>query len=306
MNSAVYRAVAEDGAAYFSKLRRGAFDELAVALPRFYADQGIAAIIPPLATLGGRLWAELGEHAVILYHFVEGRNAYETRLAERHLRELGAALRRIHAAAVPEALLRRLPRETYSPEWREMVKSFLRQAEGGDPADPVARRVAALLRAERPRIADLVGRAERLALALRARGLPLIACHTDLHAGNLLIAGDGLHIVDWDAPLLAPKERDLMFPGAGLLGGWHGPEEEEALFYAGYGAAPVDPVALAYYRYERIVVDIAEFGKQLLLSDQGGEDRERSLGFLASYFRPGSPLEIAYQAEGRGRKTQSH
>lgn len=88
-----------------------------------------------------------------------------------------------------------------------------------------------------------------------------------------------------------------MFFGAGLLGGWHGPEEEEALFYAGYGEAAVDPVALAYYRYERIVVDIAEFGKQLLLSEAGGEDRERSLGFLGSYFTPDSPLEIAIEAD---------
>jgi spectinomycin phosphotransferase len=43
--------------------------------------------------------------------------------------------------------------------------------------------------------------------------------------------------VDWDHPNLAPKERDLMFIGGaqGFIG--HAPQEEETLFYLGYGAS---------------------------------------------------------------------
>ncbi len=40
---------------------------------------------------------------------------------------------------------------------------------------------------------------------------------------------------------------------------------------ATYGETDIDPVALAYYRYERIVQDIAAFGEQILLSEDGGE-----------------------------------
>ena len=44
-DTAVYRAVAADGTAYFLKLRRGNFDEVAVAIPRFLQTQGIAAVM---------------------------------------------------------------------------------------------------------------------------------------------------------------------------------------------------------------------------------------------------------------------
>ena len=43
-----------------------------------------------------------------------------------------------------------------------------------------------------------------------------VLCHSDIHGGNILIADTGeLYVVDWDDPILAPKERDLMFIGGG-------------------------------------------------------------------------------------------
>ena len=41
VNNAVYRAVADTGACYFLKLRRGSFDEVAVAVPAFLHAQGV-------------------------------------------------------------------------------------------------------------------------------------------------------------------------------------------------------------------------------------------------------------------------
>ncbi len=67
-------------------------------------------------------------------------------------------------------------------------------------------------------ILDLVARTERLAQVLRARSPAQIVCHTDLHAGNILIGVDGrLYIVDWDAPIRTPKEHDLMFAGGSAV-----------------------------------------------------------------------------------------
>ena len=117
----------------------------------------------------------------------------------------------------------------------------------------------------------------------------------------MLIDGRGdLFIVDWDNPLLAPKERDLMYPGGGQGFTGHTPQQEEALFYQGYGPAQVDPIALAYYRYERIVEDIAIYCEQLFLTDAGGADREQSLRYLQSNFLPGGVLEIAHRMANHG------
>jgi spectinomycin phosphotransferase len=121
-----------------------------------------------------------------------------------------------------------------------------------------------------------------------------VVCHGDLHAGNILIEASGaLYIVDWDDPILAPKERDLMFAGAGLWGGWLEPSEEATLFYEGYGPVQIDPIALAYYRYERIIEDITAFSAEIYSTGQSQEDREQALRYLKSNFLPGGTIELA-------------
>lgn len=303
VNTAVYRAVTEGGTAFFVKLRAGTFDETSIRLSRLLADQSIAQIIPPLPGTRGRLWASLDAYKLVVYPFVAGRDGYQVSLSDRQWVELGAALKRIHSAPLPAALRHAIRQEGYAPHGRALVLAALEEVEQVDYEDPVAARVAALLRARRGDIVDLVRRADRLAQVLRARSLEPVLCHSDLHAGNVLITGDGrLFIVDWDEAILAPKERDLMYAGGGLMGGWRPPEEEEALFYQGYGPVHVDPAALAYYRYERIVQDIAAYCQQLLGSDQGGEDREQSLAYLASNWGPGHVLEIAYRSDRTGKE----
>ncbi len=77
LDTAVYRADAQDAAPYFCKLRRGDFDEVTVELPKYLSDQGISQIIPPLVTSQGRLWAEVDEYKLILYPFFVGTNGFE-------------------------------------------------------------------------------------------------------------------------------------------------------------------------------------------------------------------------------------
>ena len=141
---------------------------------------------------------------------------------------------------------------------------------------------------------DLIGRAERLAPVMAARELEFVLCHTDIHPGNLFIDTKGtLFIVDWDYPVLAPKERDLMFIGGGQGFVGRTAQEEESLFYQGYGQSQIDPIALAYYRSVRNVMDIAVACEQILSSKQGGQDRAQTLGYLKWSFLPDCSIEIA-------------
>jgi spectinomycin phosphotransferase len=297
-NTAAYRVVAEDGMVYFLKLRRGTFDETSVTLPKFLSDLGLSPIIAPLATRTGQLWGNLEAFSAILYPFVEGRDGYEVGLSDRHWNDLGKALKSLHSARVPPAVRQHIRPETYPADWRESVKMFLERVREETWDDPAAVKAAALLRARRREILDLVSRADRLAQALRARSPELVVCHSDIHAGNILISTDGvLFIVDWDDPILAPKERDLMFIGGGQMGDWRTSQEEEALFYPAYGETRIDASALAYYRYERIIEDISVICEQLLTTNEGGEDREQAFRYLASNFLPGQTIDIAYRAD---------
>ncbi len=55
----------------------------------------------------------------------------------------------------------------------------------------------------------------------------------------------------------------------------------------------IDFTVMAYYRYERVIEDLAAYGEQLLLTDEGGADREQAYRRFTSNFEPGQTIEIA-------------
>jgi spectinomycin phosphotransferase len=298
LNTAVYRATTRNETTYFVKLRRGEFDEAAVAVPKYLNELGIKQIIPPLTSQSGQLCVSLPPFKVILYPYVVGHDGYERPLSDQQWVEFGAALKSFHMAAIPSAITNSIRRESFSPWWRETVKMFLERIENEAFAEPVAAETAAFLQSKRKETLDLVQRAEWLAQQLQAQSPEFILCHADIHAWNLLITeNDALYMVDWDTLIFAPKERDLMFVGGGLGGHGRSPQEEETLFYQGYGQSEINQIALAYYRYERIIEDIAVYCKQLLLSDEGGADRPQSLENVKSNFRPNGTIAIARHSD---------
>jgi spectinomycin phosphotransferase len=296
-NTVVYRVVTGDKTPYFVKLKRDIFDEALVTVPLFLHERGVRQLIAPIATRNRQLWTHLDDFHVILYPFIEGHNAFKVALTDRQWFDFGAALRKIHTAVVPQELSSRLQHETYSPQWREMMKMLQERAEQDAFDDPVAAQLVEFMTANADEIRYLVQRAEQLSLVLQAQKPEFVLCHSDIHAGNILIdANDSLYIVDWDNPILAPKERDLMFVGGGVGGIWYS-AREEALFYKGYGRTQINPAALAYYRFERIVQDIAPRVQQLLSTDAGGKDRAQTLQGIVRWFLPNGVVEMAHKAD---------
>lgn len=293
VHTAVYRVVTKDKKPYFLKLRSGNFKEISVRLPHFLRQQGIAEVIAANQTTTGQLWASLADYRLMLYPFVEGHDAYEVHLTELQWRQFGRALRGVHTAVLPPSLAAHIPRETFTPKWRQIVKTFMQRVQQERFSEEVAAKTAEFLNTKQTEVERLLQRTEELAQILQAQPQEMVLCHADIHAWNVLIGTEGaFFIVDWDDPILAPKERDLMFIGAGIGNIWNTPQEE-ALFYEGYGQTRINWQAMAYYRCERIIQDIAAFCEQIFLSDDGGQDREQALHYLASNFWPDHTLDIA-------------
>jgi len=298
LNTAVYRVTTSSATDYFLKLRCREFNETAVLVPKHLAGLDLKQVIPPLATGTGLLWASLASFKAVLYPYVEGRNGIEVNLSDRQWIEFGATLKRFHSADIPSIITSRVQRETFSSKWRETVKTFLGRIEDEVFKEPVAAEMALFLKSKSREILNLVRRAENLARYLQRQPLEYILCHADIHGWNLLIDKEGaLYIVDWDTLIFAPKERDLMFIGAGIGDSGRKPLEEEALFYQGYGQTNINQAAIAYYRYERVVEDIGVYCEQIFLSDEGGEDRIRSFEYLQSNFLPNGTIERACQSD---------
>lgn len=302
VNAAVYRLDADDGMAYFLKLRRGDFDEISVDVPAFLRAQGIEQVMAPLATCAGELWTTAHGFTWILYPFMEGDNGYHVALPLAQWRAFGACMRAIHAAELPDDLRKRMPREDYSPRWRNLTANFGKRLDTyAHGADPIAAKLAGFWMARHAEIASMVERGDALASSLQTHKPAHVLCHADLHPGNLLIgADDEFAIVDWDNPIYAPRERDLMATGGGVSDAWSDPREERQ-FYEGYGPVTIDMEALAYYRYERIIADFAAFGEQVFGAQGSAEDREQSVGWFMGQFQPNEVVEVAHKTYERLR-----
>lgn len=303
LNTALYRLTTEGSALYFLKIRKGTFEEISVLVPRFLDDRGIQGIIPPLETKDNRSWVSLDAFTCVLYPLIEGCSGFEKALSDDQWVKFGAALKAIHTLVLPQELWEWIPSETYSSQWREKAQAFQELVEKHVFEDPLTAEMAEFMRTHSADIRFLIERSAQLGNQLRSLPLEQVLCHSDIHAGNLLLTKTGQqYIVDWDNPILAPKERDLMFIGGGVGGTWNSPKEE-ALFYQGYGGKDINLTALTYYRFERIVQDITAFCEQILLMVEGSNDRVRGFEYFTNQFLPDDVIDIALQTDKKLRES---
>jgi spectinomycin phosphotransferase len=257
----IYRVDTADGGAYFLKLRRGVADPATLAVPRLLREAGVSQVVAPVPAQSGGLHAPLDEqHFLVVYPFITGHNAMET----------GLDAAQWEAFALP---------------WAAMVKRLDADITNKTFNDPVQQEFAAFWRGKQAKIRQVMAQAEAIAQQARAQAGPIVLCHTDIHTANVLIGVAGaLYIVDWDAPLLAPKERDLMFiPQADSI--------EGTAFYHGYGPAEINRVVLDYYRYEWAVQELGDFGERVFCIPGFGEATRRdSLRGFKQLFAPGGEV----------------
>jgi spectinomycin phosphotransferase len=148
----------------------------------------------------------------------------------------------VHASKLGESLRGRLPVETFSLPSAVLVRRLLtlvgEQEFGGRGST-----AGCVLAEHDDRIRRILARAEALGGSLRTKPFEHVLCHADIHAANVLVGDDGrIHLIDWDGPLVAPRERDLLFVVGSKIARAVEPREE-ALFFEGYGPAEIDPEA---------------------------------------------------------------
>lgn len=296
-NAAVYEVVSRDGSAHFLKVQFGPVHEPGLLVPRALIDLGIRNLLAPLRTRSSNLWCPLDGHpgyGIVLYPFIRGESAMAVGLSDDQWREFGSTLRDVHASKLGERLRGRLPIETFSLPSAASVRRLLALVDETGFEGAAAARFAAFLREHAGHVRHMLARAEALGSSLRNKSFEYVLCHADIHAANVLVGDDGrIHLIDWDGPLIAPRERDLLFVVGSKIARAVEPREE-ALFFEGYGRVEIDPDALVYYRYERVIEDIGEIGKSVFLDPSLGEQARAEEAELAmSFFAPGGAIDCA-------------
>ena len=296
-NAAVYEIVSRDGTVYFLKVRFGPVHEPGLLVPRTLIELGVPNVLAPLRTRSSNLWCPLGgypDYSIVLYPFLRGESAMVVGLSDDQWREFGSTLREVHASRLGESLRGCLPVEGFSLPSAASVRRLLALVGETEFEGAAAARLAAFLREQDDQIRRMLARAEALGGSLRSKAFEYVLCHADIHAANVLVGDDGrIHLIDWDGPRIAPRERDLLFVIGSKIARAVEPREEE-LFFEGYGQVEIDTDALVYYRYERIIEDVGEFGKSVFLDPTLGERARAEEAELAmSFFAPGGDIDRA-------------
>jgi spectinomycin phosphotransferase len=294
MQAASYE-VTTDGTSYFLKVRFGPPQGAALDVPRALQDVGVPNILAPLSARSSAISAPMGARSLIMYPYIAGGNAKEAGLTGGQWRTCGSTLRAVHDSGLERRFGDTLPVDTFGATAAaavgEMVASF-----GSRPAaSPAVGRLVAAFRKRASRIAEVLARAEELGALLRERTFERVLCHADIHTANILVAEHGsIFLVDWDDPLIAPRERDLLFVIGGRVGRVVQPSEESQ-FFDGYGQVEVDRDAIVYYRYERVLEDLVELARSVLQGDLSEAACEEQVDLVERSFAKDSLLETAEQ-----------
>ncbi len=208
---------------------------------------------------------------MIVYPFLDGDTSW-TGMTDEQWKEVGTIFKRIHQVMLPLEGFELLRKETFDPtEYTRWVRTFESQhlhSRCGRNASERALHVTWM--EHQPTIHTIVTSLEKLAGVLQSRTFPYVICHADLHPANLLRDHTGhVFVIDWDEVMLAPKERDLLFvkkssADSGALPG-------TPAFFQGYGQTEIDWIALAYYRYERVIQDLIACTQEVFFRDDLGE-----------------------------------
>jgi spectinomycin phosphotransferase len=298
-SATIWRAVLTDGSSVAIKASRRA-SQGALLVQRHLVDCGVPGIVTPLLTRSGAPVAVIDEVQVSVQPWITGRRGVAGGLSEAQWRTFGELLAQVHAVRLPIELQEQVPAETYVPVAAESARHLQQYvpARQDDAADDLIRALIEEWRAASGRIAIVLDAVEKLAAESRQRSIPGVLCHGDAHIANVLIDEyQALWLLDWDTPVIAPPERDLMFVIDGVLADALVTAEQQAWFFEGYGRHDVDLALLAYYRCDWALQDLTDFAERVLHPEDWPDDRrEEALHFFRSLFWPTGIVELALAA----------
>jgi spectinomycin phosphotransferase len=292
-----YRVEAKD-ATYFLKLRKEIPNPAGILIPRFLKSQGIQQVMAPLSTQDGEAWASADDFFFILYPFITGERVMDVGMSDAHWVEFGSTLKRLHTMKLPTALSGQIKRETFIPKQLAFAKELHAQVKTCKYDDPFQKELASFWLENYETISIILERTETLSKRMQETDLNFVLCHADIHTANLLLSSDDkIYIVDWDETLLAPKERDLLFVIGSIFNDTSGGRWER-LFFEGYGETEIDPLALAYYRYDWCMEDTGAFAEDVFDREYTSEEtKANSIGWFKSLFEQGNSVKAALATE---------
>lgn len=252
-------------------------EEASELTAKLFYDCGITEVVQALRDDTSKTVQIFEPYPFVLFRYIQGKEVSEQKLTDIQVEEMGCIIGRIHAATSRIGMYPK--KEIFISKDKNMFLKVLQRITAHEKNENVYQKEHVdLLMPKKERIMQELTALEELGTKLQNANLPLVICHSDPTQGNILIGNDGrLYLIDWDNPILAPKERDLVFFQDRMLP-----------FMKGYssviGETQMNNDMKRFYEYEWNVQEIADFGERILFqhnsSEQNHHDLTRTKEFL--------------------------
>jgi len=214
---------------------------------------GLEFVVAQIPDREGRPLRRLGRsYALRVEPVVPGEPGTFGEYAPDDRRAVAALMRRLHAASgrvpagLPQTADLRIPS-------RASLDAALVQIDRQWSSGPWAEPARALLAGRAAEVAERLAGHDTVAARILETRARWVVTHGEPHGGNVIRDPEGgLHLIDWDTAMVAPRERDLQMVFDDDLTGW-----DE--YRAAAGPVELDGEALGLYRRLWALADIASF-----------------------------------------------
>ena len=237
-------------------------------------DAGLDFVLAPILADGGETVRRIGpRHAIALFPFVDGHAGQFWRSDAAERAAILTMLAELHQATPAATSVARTV--DLGLPGRGELESALQSLDQTWPGGPCSESARQALARHASYVAELLFLFDRLAADVAQRSSDWVITHGEPHAGNVMRAGDGHVLIDWDTVALAPAERDLWM----LVGDSGG----EATIYTEATGRELDHVAVDFFHLTWDLADIAAFTQQLRSPHRHSEDTVRAFEGLTYY-----------------------
>ena len=260
-----WSVTAPDGTRWFAKADRispdSDFFQATYQTTAVLHEAGLDFVLGPIRDLTGQARPQVSpDWELALFPFIEGHNPdFGSGSGERA--QVAEILGRLHAfAPIPDMALH------WEPGWyqAELKQTLANELEQPWTDGPYGERARSLFVSTRPGIERLLALSDQLVAQLATSDDPWVITHGEPHGGNTMLDTAGkMHLIDCDAMMFAPRERDLRL----LLYANHqrpqNVDNTEVIAAYQRNAGPVQPrpFALELFRAEWHLIEIARYAE---------------------------------------------
>ena len=243
-------------------------------------DAGLDFVVAPIRDRDGEPRRRVSpEWEMAVFPFVEGRNS--TSAPEDRVL-VGETIGRLHAGAVVPPIVVRWEPGWYQPELRRLLaKDLDRRWDGG----PFGERARSLLRSDRDGIVRLLDLSDRRVEQMSTADDAWVMTHGEPNRGNTMIDVSGRAVlIDCNAMMLAPRERDLRVLLYGHRGGRR-PDADRVLaaYQRTAGSVPLPEFMMDLFLAEWHLIEIGRYAERFAGRHDDSDDVRAQWEALTGY-----------------------